>query len=362
MLTRDSQALVVALRRKAREVEVVKEEGDSYARLNGEDYLQYPRERYFNPTAGEVRVKVRLHDKITETRPQIIFNTGIGIAKSGWGTSVNQFNLGFWGQEGLTFGVAAQDFLYQHVTIAPAEAVMDPGKWHELVARWGGFNNSGDKPFIELEWDGHRKRFDDQAAFGEMNVDTEGLKSHKTPQPFYITPRTELAFGGAIQLPGTGISCDLGRIELVCPEREKLIVDFENGMGDETGSGLLEWMFNPVEWRERKAKGAVFGAGPNAMNLEALLPADADFREEVVPFAYPGLASGSLKLLREGAEDPSTRLRVGSRGDELVMLFVDERTKREVRPIGDAFELALNGSKHVFELSREGANILKVRD
>ena len=360
MLTGDNQALVVALRRKARGVELAKEEGHSYARLNGEEYLQFPRERYFNPSAGELRVKVRLHDKVTEKRPQIIFNTGMGISGTGLGTGVNQFNLGFWKEEGLTFGVTSQDFLHQHVTIGLG-AAMEPGRWHELVARWGGFNKSGDKPFIELELDGHRKRFDDQVAFGEMNVDTEGLKSRTTPMPFYITPRTELAFGGAIQIPGTGISCDLGRIELVCPERDKLIVDFENGMGNETGSGLLEWLLNPVEWRERKAHSAVFGAGPQRMNVEPLLPRDPDFREEAVPFTHSGLASGSIKLFREGSEDPSARLRVGTPGNELVLLFVDQRIRTEVRPLTDGFELTLNGSKQVFDLTREGTNILKVR-
>ena len=97
------------------------------------------------------------------------------------------------------------------------------------------------------------------------------------------------------------------------------------------------------------------------MNVEPLLPKDLNFREEVVPFTHSGLASGSIKLFRQGAEDASTRLRVGTPGNELVLLFVDERIKSEVRPVTDGFELTLNGSKKVFDLSREGTNILKIR-
>src|ERR1700722_9648747 len=113
-------------------------------------------------------------------------------------------------------------------------------------------------------------------------------------------------------------------------------------------------MFHPMEWRERKTHGAVFGAGPKRMNLEPLLPKAPDFREEVVPFTHSGLASGSIRLFRKGAEDPSNRLPVGARGDELVLLFVDEGTKSEASQSEDGFELTLNGTKHVFELSHEG--------
>ncbi|HXM93605.1 MAG TPA: DUF4962 domain-containing protein, partial [Candidatus Dormibacteraeota bacterium] len=175
--------LLTVMRRKRRGIEVVTGEGGAFARLNGKDYLQYPRERYFNPGAGEVRVKIRLHDQVEGKRPQIIFNTGIGVAKTApWqGTGVNTFSLGCWGGEDLKFAVTSQNFLTERVSIPVKEAALVPGKWQEVVARWGGFNDPQGKPFIEIELDGHKNRFDDAAAFGEMGVDTQGLKSRKTP-------------------------------------------------------------------------------------------------------------------------------------------------------------------------------------
>ena len=356
-------ALMVAVRRKLRGMELVREKGEAYARLNGKDYLQYPRERYFNPGAGEVRVKIRLHDRVEGERPQIIFNTGIGVdyKNTKLGTGVNQFSLGYWGGEDLTFAATSQDFLTERVNIPAKEAALVPGKWQEVVARWGGFNDPQGKPFIEIELDGHKNRFDDAAAFGEMGVDTQGLKSRKTPLPFYIRPQTELAFGAAVQIPGTGLGCDLGRIELVCPKRERFLVEFEQGLGEESGGGLLEWKLNPVELRERQKDGAVLGAGPRRIRLAALQSGGrAEFREEVVPFSNPGFAAGSLRRLKKGEEDPFTRLRASTKGDYLALLFVDEEARSEIRSIPGGFELIFGGSRHVFEFNREGADILKL--
>ena len=357
-------ALLVALRRKGRGVELVRDERGAYARLNGEDYLQYPRERYFNPGAGELRMKIRLRGQVESQRPQIIFNTGIGVAKMGqWrGTGVNQFNLGFFDKEGLSFAVTSQDFLTEQVTIPVKEAEMVPGEWHEVVARWGGFNDPQGKPFIEVELDGHRQRFDDRAAFGELGVDTEGLKSRTTPLPFYIRPQTELAFGGAMQIPGTGLACDLGRIELKCPEREQFLVDFEQGMGEESGSGLLEWKLNPVELGERQDHSAVLLVGSRRVRLAALQSGgEAEVSEEVVPYSSPGLAAASLKHFRKGAEDPSTRLRASTKGDYLVLIFVDEAAGSKFGSIPGGFELTSGRSRHVFEFNPEGPRILKLR-
>jgi hypothetical protein len=358
-------ALMVAVRRKLRGMEMVREKGEAYARLNGKDYLQYPRERYFNPGAGEVRVKIRLHDRVEGKRPQIIFNTGIGVdyKNTKLGTGVNQFSLGFWGGEDLTFAATSQDFLTERVSIPTKEAALVPGKWQEVVARWGGFNDPQGKPFIEIELDGHKNRFDDAAAFGEMGVDTQGMKSRKTPLPFYIRPQTELAFGAAMQIPGTGLGCDLGRIELVCPERERFLVEFEQGLGEESGGGLLEWKLNPVELRERLKHGAVLGAGPRRIKLTALESGgEAEVTEEVVPYASPGLPAASLRHFQKGAEDPSTRLRASTKGDYLVLLFVDEQAGSQFIPTAGGFELTLDGSRRIFEVSQHGADILNLRD
>jgi hypothetical protein len=356
-------ALLVAVRRKRRGIEVVGGEDGTYVRLKGKDYLQYPREQYFNPGAGEMRVKIRLHDRVEGKRPQIIFNTGIGVdyRNTRLGTGVNQFSLGFWGGEDLTFAVTSQDYLTERVSIPAKEAALVPGEWQEVVARWGGFNDPQGKPFIEIELDGHKNRFDDAAAFGEMGVDTQGMKSRKTPLPFYVRPQTELAFGAAMQIPGTGLGCDIGRIELVCPERERFLVDFEQGLGKESGGGLLEWKLNPVELRERQKHGAVLGAGPRRIRLTALESGgEAEVTEGMVPYASTGLPAASLRHLRKGAEDPSTRLRASTKGDYLVLLFVDEEAGSEFGSIPGGFELRLGGSRHVFESIREGANILKL--
>ena len=42
-------------------------------------------------------------------------------------------------------------------------------------------------------------------------------------------------------MPGTGVKCDLDRVDLKCPGRKQLLLDFETGLGPETGSGALGW-------------------------------------------------------------------------------------------------------------------------
>jgi hypothetical protein len=104
----------------------------------------------------------------------------------------------------------------------------------------------------------------------------------------------------------------------------------------------------------------VLGAGPRRLRLAARQwGGRAEFREEVVPFSNPGFAAGSLRRLKKGEEDPFTRLRASTKGDYLVLLFVDEEARSEIRSIPAGFELILGGSRHVFEFNREGADILK---
>jgi hypothetical protein len=139
------------------------------------------------------------------------------------------------------------------------------------------------------------------------------------------------------------------------------LVDFEQGLGEESGAGLLEWKLSPVELRDRQKHGAVLGAGSRRIRLTTLQSGgEAEVTEEVVPFSSPGFAAGSLRHLKQGAEDPSTRLRASTKGDYLVLLFVDEQAGTQLRATAGGFELTLDGSRHIFELNREGGDILSL--
>ena len=138
----------------------------------------------------------------------------------------------------MTFGVQSQRYLHVSVDIPVDVAAVTPGKWHEITARWGGFNTPGASPFIELELDGHRRRFDDPDTFGEVGKDTLGLARQKA-RPFYIKPNTILAFGAPVQLRDCGTEADISQIILTCPGRQPLREDFIAGLAGETGSGAL---------------------------------------------------------------------------------------------------------------------------
>lgn len=353
-------ALLLALQRKPRGVCVTSDGGETFARLDGGDFLQYPREPHFNATAGELRLRARLHNAPDPQRPQILFSVGVGIPSTGLGTGVNQFWIGFVGGSGLTFGIVSQQYLAAKATLPPERAAMRPGYWHEIVARWGGLNVPGDKPFIELELDGRQQRFDDQTFFGELKTDTQGLKSRITPRTFRVKPNTVLAFGAAVQVPGTGLACDIARIQLVCPGRKPLRINFKEGLTGETGSDPLQWKFNPVQLVRRMEREAILGAGPGRVRILPLPGGGASFAAERVPFSHSGLAAASLKSLRPNAEAAARRLRItADAGDHLLLLFADAATRVRVKPRPQGFDLTLGNCHRRFRLAGAGPEILR---
>jgi hypothetical protein len=355
LLRGDPPALVVALRRRPRGVKVVREDGTPFVRLNGKDYLQYPREPHFNPDAGGLRMRVRLNQEIDPGRNQILFNTGV------LGASVNTFALGFMKEKGLTFAVRSQRANLVRVTIPPEQAAVRPGRWHDVAIAWGGFNDPKARPFIEVELDGHRERFDDPARFGELGSDSQRLQSRTTPRTFYIKSNTLLAFGGAVQSPDTAVPCDIARVELTCPKRRPLSLTFANGLEGETGSGPLVWKLNPKDLKGVKRAGARFGAGRRVVDVFPAYPAEVSFAREVVPFAPSGLAAGSLKRLTPGADKPSTRVLAATSGEALVLVFVDGRAKAEVVPRADGFEIRCGRTRRAFRVLARGKDILRMK-
>jgi len=352
LLRGDPPVLLVALRRRPRGIKMAREDGTSFVRLNGRDYLQYSREPCFNPDAGEVRLRVRLRQEADPERAQVLFNTGIT------GAGVNVFTLGLLKERGLTFAVRSQRANQVRVTIPPDVAEMKSGQWREVAATWGGFNDPKARPFIEVELDGVRRRCDDPALFGELGADSQRLRSRTTPRTFYIQPNTVLAFGGAVQTPDTGMACDIARIELRGPGRRPLALAFEDGLGGETGGDPLVYKLNPKDLKALKRTGARFGAGPRTMDLLPAFPEDISFSREVVPFAPSGLAAGSLKRLTPDAERPATRVLASTSGDLLALAFVDGRAKAKVVPRADGFEIRTGKTVYAFKVNRRAKTIL----
>ncbi|MDA0748567.1 MAG: hypothetical protein O2954_18765 [bacterium] len=361
LLKGDVPAVLAVARRRSRGVRRMTEGGKAFVRLDGRDSLQYERQPFFNPRAGELRMRFRLNAEIDGERPQVLFNTGIGVGRL-MGTRVNTFSLGFWEKEKLTFCVHSQR--NTSVSVSVPTGKVQVGKWHDVVARWGGFNRAGDQPFIEVGLDGKVERFDDQAVFGELGVDSQRLESRKEPRTFYIKSITELAFGGAVQMPNTGTACDLAEIELKCPGKKRLSVDFAQDLGPETGGGTLGWKLNPTDLKEVKAGRAVLVAGKRALEVLPVCGEGVRFEQEEVPFAPSGLAAGSLKSFITGARDDSVRVRVSTDvGEMLALVFVEKRAKAKAKAVrGEkGFELQLGKVRYGFDVKVKGKAILDLR-
>ncbi|MDE3000913.1 MAG: hypothetical protein OXU79_17700 [Gemmatimonadota bacterium] len=357
LLKGGSPILVTALRRRRRGVKLTRRRGEGFAQLNGRDYLQYERGPYFNPRAGELRMRFRLNGENREKGPRALFNTGIGVGRV-MGNRVNNYSLAIMEGNALTFVVQSQRNTSVEVT-SPAK--IEPGRWHDAAIRWGGFNRRGDRPFIEIEVDGRRNRFDDPAVFGELGVDSQNLESRDEPRTFYIKSNTVLAFGGAVQMPGTGLKCDLGMLDLRCSGRRRLTVDFETDMGPETGSAAMGWKLNPVDLRDVRSDLAQFGAGERTVDVLPLFGEEAGFEQEEVPFAPAGLAAGSLKSFVPGGRDPSTRVLLSTPGDVLVFAFVDHRLNPQVSRHECGFEIRAGNDRYAFDVNRTGEDILTMR-
>ncbi|MXX13521.1 MAG: hypothetical protein F4Z86_08750 [Gemmatimonadetes bacterium] len=348
--------LVTALRRRRRGVRVMRDGGEGFVRLNGRDYLQYEREPYFNPKAGELRMRFRLNGESRKEGPEVLFNTGIGVGRV-LGSRVNNYSLAIMDGDALTFVVQSQ----RNTSVEVVSSVkIEPNRWHDAVIRWGGFNRPGDNPFIEIEVDGCRNRCDDRAIFGELGLDSQNLQSRAEPRTFYIKSNTVLAFGGAVQMPGTGVKCDLDRVDLKCPGCRRLLLDFETDLGPETGSGALGWKLNPVDLRRVWAKQTRFGAGGRSINALLLYGEDACFEKEEVPFAPSGLAAGSLVSFVPRARDANTRVQLSTPGDILVFAFVEHEANVQVVQNENGFEIGIEKERYGFNVNTQGEEILTI--
>ena len=405
MLHNDLPVLLVAARRRPRGVRLMREAGSprsgagrrgaaatgctAFARLDGRDYLQYPREKHFNPASGSLRLRFRLREDLDADRPQVLWGVGVGVPGL-LGPQVNGFALGFFGGSGLVFAVQSQRYTQVEARIPPAAAQVVQGQWHDVVASWGGLNDPRGRPFIALSLDGVERHFDDTAVFGELDRDSQNLKSRSGSaaggRVFYVHPNTEMAFGAAIQAPDTGVACDLARIDLSCPGRQPLTVDLgaDGPRGDslagETGSGELAWLLHPrdlhalhLKTRHLKARhshsrprtgarahalcAARLGSGRAAVDVQVASP--HTFRRELVPHAPSGLAAGSLKQLGDPPPGEYTRL-VASAGDldHLVVAFAPAAARLRLEARDGTVSVRTKAGTHHFALAPRRGDIL----
>ena len=110
----------------------------------------------------------------------------------------------------------------------------------------------------------------------------------------------------------------------------------------------------------RRGCARLLSAG-RAAEICPVYPAAANLRSEVVPFAPSGLAAGSLKALRPGAEQPSTRV-LASAGDEdlLVVAVAPATSKVKVLQSRDGFELSTRSGRKRFSVGKSGAELLSL--
>ena len=146
------------------------------------------------------------------------------------------------------------------------------GRWYDLEAAWGGFNRRDGRPFIEITLNGIKQRCDDEAVFGELKEDSQGLQSRKDPRTFFISTNTTLSFGAAVQKPDSGIACDIDHIHLDCPKRQSMRVNFTDGLGPETGSGPMGWKLNPVDLKTVDSQKVVLGGGKQQIVAQGYRP------------------------------------------------------------------------------------------
>ncbi|MEW6749352.1 MAG: hypothetical protein AB1505_00030 [Candidatus Latescibacterota bacterium] len=346
LLGGDPPLLLAALRRRPRRLRVRQEDGQACVRLEDEDWLQYPRLPDFGPQAGHVRLRVRLRRPVDPDRPQVLFGVGLGVAGLR-GTQVNLFSLGF--LEGAQLAFAVQSQGYHRVEVRLPAALLQPGQWHDVSAAWGGLGAQAGRPFLEVGVDGQRQRLDEAVRFAEVGAEIHGLERTR-PRPFRIHPNTGLAFGAAGQIPGTGVACDLARLELGRPGRRPLVLTFPEGLRKETGSGPLVWKLNPADLREVDGRRACFGAGPRALSVIPVWPPQATLAVERVPFAPAGLAGASLRSLAPGAGQSGVRVlaEAGAGQDCLVLAFVDRAAAARVRCEADGVRLCVGTAEYCF--------------
>ncbi|MBI2194215.1 MAG: hypothetical protein HYU36_19740 [Planctomycetes bacterium] len=359
LLRCDPPLLLAAACLRPRSLKVRHEQGRSFVRLRRGDYLQYPREPFFNPDQGEVNIRVRLHGDRDAKRPQVLFSTGLGIGGQ-TGPQVNNFNLGLLDGQGLSFAVQSQRFK-NVVVSAPSGHVLKPEEWHEVAARWGGFNRVRGRPFLELELDGVRQRCDDPALFGEMGKDTQNLQSRSTPRDFYVYPNTVLAFGAANQRPETAIECDLESIHLRCHGREPLSLAFPAGLAAETGGGPLLWKLNPARALKAQGQRMSLSSGPECLEVIPIVPPQASLLRQTVAYAPSGFAGSSLRWLKRQVQAASRRVLFSAEDERiLVLLFKPKGRRVKVLRTPDGFWVQTPSSSFTFERREGPAEIFKM--
>ena len=358
-LVRDpAPALLVAVKRQRRGVKWVPSGEGGFAHLDGTDYLQYAREPHFNPSAGQVRLRVRLQERANaRDLPRVLFNTGLGIGTVGGpGPQVNNYTLGL-DEQGLFFRVQSQRG--HSVETRLSSELPRAGRWCEVRAAWGGFNTRGAQPHIAVSLGDTTERRDDPARFGELGLDSQQLQSRSTPRDYYIKSNTVLAFGGAVQLQGTETKCDIAEVELQCPRREPLCLDFASGLGDESGSAPPLWKLNPASLGTVTRSRARLQAGAQPVDVLPVFPGRVGLTTETVPHTPSGLAAGSLRHLAPGAEEDNTRLQVAAEeGDVLVLAFAPARSKLRVERSDEGFVLRAGDRRLGFALSAASREVL----
>lgn len=351
--------LLVAARRRRRGVRLGHDATGAFARLDGRDHLQYARDPHFDARGGELRLRVRLRETPDPERLQVLLNAGLGVAQH-VGTRVNNFNLGFLKTRGLAFAVQSQRYHVVQVEVPPEVVRIEPGRWHDVRITWSGFNQVKGAPFIELCVDGHSVRCDEAARFGELGRDSQGLASRSTPRTFHVDPNSELAFGAATQMPGTGVRCDLAGIELRCRGRRPLAPDFGVDLGPETGAGAITWKLNPAALRSVRGGRAALDAGGRVVEVVPLYGDGLQLTTEEVPYAPSGLAAGSLKSFQPGASDAAPRLLVSTPGDVVVFAIAEHRARLRVRAAEDGVEMQLGERRTRLRVGAAGRPLLRL--
>jgi len=165
-----------------------------------------------------------------------------------------------------------------------------------------------------------------------------------------------------VLLPGTGTRCDLARIELQCPGRTPLEVDFANGLGEETGSGELVLKLNPVDLKVLKSTRARLGAGARVVEVLPVYPQGVALSSEVVPFAPSGLAAGSLRQIGARAEESATRVLASAGVDDALVLALAPATARvRIERRADGFVVHTGERRWKFAFNSKGKALLTLR-
>lgn len=349
--------VIAAARLKPRGVQGLQENGIRFVRLSGADYLQYPREPYFNPDAGRLRLRVRIDKRIPTAVPAcILFGVG-GFT----GAAGNSFAVGFFGDDRLAFRVTNQQWLTVWNKLPARTGRLRPGKWHDIVIRWGGLNDSRAACFTELELDGIRHRVDDPAKFSALKSGAQGLAHGGKPSVFRCRPNTVLSFGGAVQAPGTAIPCDIAAIEMHCANRKHFSVAADRILSIETGSGPLTWSVKPAKAGRVRAGRAILAAGRQIIALLAAFPRNLKLNRIYVPYAPTGFAAGSRKSFRPARATASACIVAGAHdASVLALVFAEAGAKPHIAPTDRGFDLAIGRKIHHVAVNCDGKDLLHI--